>query len=1637
MSEASESGKPVANVSRRDFVRIAVGSLVTLPSVLGGFVVPPTLAYAEDTPPSEAYGGNAKDATTTITVVTASELGFCVADMADGGKTKVPGAKVVVTSRYNGKVVEDTTDDDGIVVLDIRELAENPDGRDVNQLGVYEFNGSITVTRDGYRTCEIALVRVIGAEGLLVPTRKLTDGLPYPRKTSFDEWDVLYTANDFASAQGNVERHRFDVVWDKLKSEETVVELMTVGSGTPLQSRRVMPQDGTLAVSFEDVFLKAGGSAALPVGAKYEVRLTQGEATYTAPIQLVVSKGLTSEPATKKDITLKPINTDKSSSTALDIKWPSGVPLVGGGSLKAWSPQLPVNIYLNPYGMLQITVTIPIGGYKKDNSGSDEQGWGRYPLKSASKQWDKLFKDAQTMGRKTSNAFSDNGNISQIDFAASFKLMAVFQVVAAAQWDRDKGIFQGMLGGQVFVTADFTLSENFFAGPIPVLITFSLNSSLIVSLNCGIYSLADKNNPNESLLDAAADFSRWHFDYTNTGLTVTFNITPSLSVGVGIRGVASICISGKFTLILFCGFTYRGPLDHDSHSLPHFIAGFSAQISLVLHMFLFTKTFALKDWKYRDFYDNWKGGLQSMADEAAGDLISAMAGQSLGDMLTEMNPITAGMLTETMESVGTTAMSGQAEDDGYADDATFDWETLRKDDVQAATDDGTLITYAVYQLAGDEPLVDPDEEGEAPDDPDETSEVSDSSDEAGDASVDSDEAGEQEALETQGETPDLVAAAAVPGEGDSEEPAVDGGATAEAAQDGESTGQPTNGAAEQPTDGAAEQGEPPKQPRIASRVVYEPSRSSSDLLSAMADGATLPDPGVTKLGAMGGVVPTSDKIIAKNVFGDPRTKVFNVSVRGANDTVRHYSTCSIRIGSVSVNGAMRTRLIVTVIDADEHTMANIGGVPQVVDFNMAGSDLPNRNDLFDYDFDVEVTAYTPNPNNPATIDLVNIVVVSGVRGEDPTLASAASDLVFSYLMFNANDFFLTRMGRPRRAIFKRANAVFGSADSHLHCISNLRCVGGQDNRGAGTLIISYLDRVSSNVGDVLADDSDRVDIKVRFLFVDITWREMKVPDAATVDGLIGRIDDASIFELDLSPNIGGCHTVTLRGYTQTHFYLVWVDIAKATITSVRQGAVLDSSIHLVPWEQQDCFLTSYPKASYVPKLAELRDKPGEWDRTQWVLQKAHWNTNTAAPNIATLSFEPIGPDHFNFSNFGINSSGTFLFWPQGRSGDDGRVFAEDGTAELDKDVPSYQIMACRIRQKGDAFVFCDPFIVADVPHDMSGMEIVMTRGRTCPLEVLACEPIKSEQQDKDGRPLYYASNLWYTSIPNLQSATATGCECLYPLVSPGGTVEFNVSVRNDGNTYLSGCTLQLCLHDGGKVTPVEDSTVALTFSKDTLLESNWNPKVDGELVGVEDDWSLAPGKCSLYRIRVAIPKDWGGDKQVSFVARKPVLAQGGGLTSMADDDGPIYQTYEAEPGEYKIHENRAMADQSVDRSYMDVVSVRSAVAEGDLHADAPVRVNDDDGDEPGGGGESGGGGKSNSGGSPSGNNGASGANGGAPGGNNGSRGNDGTRRGLAATGDDTSLAVPAALALGGAALVAYGRRVASNENDEARRGGQE
>ena len=116
------------------------------------------------------------------------------------------------------------------------------------------------------------------------------------------------------------------------------------------------------------------------------------------------------------------------------------------------------------------------------------------------------------------------------------------------------------------------------------------------------------------------------------------------------------------------------------------------------------------------------------------------------------------------------------------------------------------------------------------------------------------------------------------------------------------------------------------------------------------------------------------------VYGDPRFKV--VDLRIYADETRINATCVFRIGVVAVAGEPRSRLIMTILNAGVETGATgrvdldeYIGISKVLDFDIDDVDDVEREDLYDYDFDITLT-------NEGDADVVHIVIVSGRREND-------------------------------------------------------------------------------------------------------------------------------------------------------------------------------------------------------------------------------------------------------------------------------------------------------------------------------------------------------------------------------------------------------------------------------------------------------------------------------------------------------------------------------------------------------------------------------------------------------------------------------------------------------------------------------
>ena len=177
-------------LDRRSLLVAGASSLasIMLPRVPGSenaFLLPfaPTEAYADEKDPFR------------VLVLSRTMFGVVVVDVAN--KNMPSREPVTLASRYAaGKQLTATTDDEGTAIFEVAPLSEGYVD-EATLLDAYDFNGSISISMAGYRDVEIPLARVQGGTAITAPTRPLSDGEPYFRQLTFDEWDIQYAEATF------------------------------------------------------------------------------------------------------------------------------------------------------------------------------------------------------------------------------------------------------------------------------------------------------------------------------------------------------------------------------------------------------------------------------------------------------------------------------------------------------------------------------------------------------------------------------------------------------------------------------------------------------------------------------------------------------------------------------------------------------------------------------------------------------------------------------------------------------------------------------------------------------------------------------------------------------------------------------------------------------------------------------------------------------------------------------------------------------------------------------------------------------------------------------------------------------------------------------------------------------------------------------------------------------------------------------------------------------------------------------------------------------------------------------------------------------------------------------------------------
>ena len=1471
------------SVSRRSFV----GMLSALPAVVGGFLLPfDRQAQAEelgmesdvwletqaDTRPTTPF--------TKIVIAKSDEVGIVVADVANNDRKPVVGADVKLTSRSNNKVVSGKTNADGVVLLKIKDLTEKEQNENGGE--IYRGYAKMTVECKGYRKFHTGCVSIEGGRGFMAPTRSTaTDKEPaYPILATFDEWDILYTNNCFAITSANDMYHtlRFEVATQMARATVSLF----AKNGDKLATGELTTKNGEGSVEFKDLYLLRSHRKQIPKGKDFTLVIEGDKGKCTYPLAMEVTEGVTqaTAPGTSK-VMLSPFwpsGTGEKPSFTVPKSWG----FIGGQKIQVVLPEAPFDFFYDPFGYIRI-------GYRSDEYSREskyvrgidgtkkekDDEWKRHPRKSFQEQMEKAANDREAMKKKVGTAIHSRkgSKVQNVEFSRTIAGKLSFSAAAAGKHNEE--LWRMNAFAELLFTFNFSHSQQLIIGPIPAVLEYGVMMSAAAGVSFGLMS-PEMMRPD-----------KYSIDFGSSGISLTLVISPSISFGVGIKGILSASLKGNVSVTFTAAMRKNPPDGGKALKNPNLIFGAEVKVDVVLQAFIFTKTFSVFSLGDPELYNNWKGGLKAQGEDY--DLLAQAEEEEVdfAGFFDEASIVTEEDLMEVIEFY----------DD--SDDAELELTTASEDEavpglqqisrqVEMYTEDGepylcTVIELVTRVMKEEGPAEAQDGEQVPQDSVSDEPSVDTLAVESEDATLASQTeaydslAGEDvvEGGKTQfmGTMSDELVEETTENEADSAQAVLQNEASDVPSADAVTVDAETFEVLRTQAVGVDEDGA--LLVPYADEVVWDETAKlkSYKAESAGHDYAGLVDsdaPSFSRVASNMGLVPSpeSDICIAKNVFSDPRPEI--VTMNG--------STYIFRIATVKLkNGNARSRIVYHKINGGKAGPENVLDFPIKYRWDQKNVPEVKMEDLFVYDFDIIASPVVGHPE----VSLVKAFIISGKRehGNKTTFGQAACDQVFTVAVFVFNKDTVT----VDRSISYLTNGIVdfdaagGGTDYPYHSFScpHIELIEDKyQGRPTWAFMLFYIDRAGKTPEEAMGKDArvglgccianamvDRI-----FSFCDLMKKNV---------GNLG----GGIYEMVRNRRVRaddqcGWNLVMLRGRegdnTVSHHVLVkssaaWKRNASTDyIPSVRAVTKLRRDTGNKPADASDKAYEALRLVDWPGHAGEyLVSKDGKLQRVKLV------GLNTSNPTLG--DFVPCGPSMFNVNGFGVDPTGNVVYWPAAGDTNPGYTYDQDGKAKKNTGTPVNVVLASRLH----GTTFSDPFVYAEVKHDMQSVQVI-EHFDPSKLALLSVDMTRAEKGSAD---------IYFTLIPRVKCANVIGCASVSPFAYPGENVEFELTVRNDGNTYLTVFTAQLRLKGSDGVV----SEAKLNFTKDTIRASSHNPMgANGKLEGVEDDFSLAPGKTSLYSVKLPIPKTWSNEKEVTVTAKDATIVQEKSSSLKPHADGDEY-----------------------------------------------------------------------------------------------------------------------------------------------------
>lgn len=621
---------------------------------------------------------------------------------------------------------------------------------------------------------------------------------------------------------------------------------------------------------------------------------------------------------------------------------------------------------------------------------------------------------------------------------------------------------------------------------------------------------------------------------------------------------------------------------------------------------------------------------------------------------------------------------------------------------------------------------------------------------------------------------------------------------------------------------------------------YEFIGQDEDVTCSLTAGAA----GVAGIGEGGGVKPTVDSRISRNIFSNPLQKT----------ALFHSTPYMFRIVSVTYNvgGAtlQRTRLSVQRYDADSAKWER----PKVIDIPMSvtvnGSPVV-RTDTFDYDFDV--IAQSESLSSPTVPNGLHVLLVSGTRpsGDASTFVDVAANQIMTWLIL---DEYL-----QVTATYTWVDTAGAAGACQSPSVPRLVALPAQDASGTTTraLAAMFLRRSADTPAALFSDESAT------------TAECLLLSGMKIFQG--GRIPvNPQAYDLVLASNIGtvGDKTTALSFIAASRSKSAGVRITTVNLTvgnDLAPKAAADVA-------NGDVSFGSVENVADRPDLTDFKVWPNH--SAFLTVAKGILFASTFDPKVThgALTTKQVGPACSLMASFMVSQNGNVLFYAENREGDNGQSFDDEGNSTPVK-VNTHTIRAS-IFQDG---LFSETFPLAETSHALDSL-MAVNGGQSYTFLSTYITDMSTSSAD-----------LYFIDVPLVVTATPIGFAGVHQFVEQGErNAPFEMTVRNDGNVVLKGCTVKMVDAETGSAVDSRE----FSFSQSNLCASAWNPELFDdpnedllELIQTNAEKYpeealqsangaphlfadpaannvLLPGKTGLYSIEFNIPQDWHGTKKV-------------------------------------------------------------------------------------------------------------------------------------------------------------------------------